>query len=56
MGTVQILTVYRCCGGSEEDEVESDGDGGNNPIVNQLPAIEKEKKEQSFATTIPCPG
>ena len=64
MGTVLIMTVYRCYQGTEEDEGESEGDGsegtlatsgGKDPIVNQLPAIETEKTEESFATTIPCP-
>ena len=52
MGTVQIITVYRCCQGTEEDEGEPEGE---NPIVNQLPAIETEKTEDSVVSTIPCP-
>ena len=52
MGTVHILTVCRCCQGIEEDAGNRNGE---NPIVKRLPAIEKEKAEETFTTTIPCP-
>ena len=53
MGTVQVMTVYRCCSTAEDVEVDSDKEG-ENPIVNQLPVIENEKTEpnDSFATAI----
>jgi hypothetical protein len=36
-------------------EVETDEEDNNDrQIVKQLPAIETEKSEESFATTIPC--
>ena len=41
MGTVQVMTVYRCCSRDEDVEVESEAEG-ENPIVNQLPALETE--------------
>ena len=66
MGSVQVMTVCRCCSRAEEVEVESDKEGegsggtlptrgGYNPIVNQLPVIENEKTEsnKTFATAIP---
>ncbi len=54
MGSVQVMTVYRCCSRAEEVELESEAEG-ENPIVNQLPVTENEKTEsnESFATTIP---
>jgi len=56
MGTVQVMTVYRCCTRSEDVEVETDEENNESPIVKQLPIIESEKTEsnESFATTIPC--
>ena len=53
MGTVQVLTVYRCCARAEDVEVDTDEENNENPIVKQLPVIETESNE-SFATTIPC--
>ena len=56
MGTVQVMTVYRCCARAEDIEVETDeenNESNGNPIVKQLPVIETESNE-SFATTIPC--
>ena len=55
MGTVQVMTIYRCCSRAEDVEVETDEEN-ENPIVKQLPAIETENTEshESFATTIPC--
>ena len=56
MGTVQVMTVYRCCSRAEDIEVETDeenNESNGNPIVKQLPVIETESNE-SFATTIPC--
>ena len=52
MGTVQVMTVYRCRSRDEDVAVESEAEG-ENPIVNQLPVIETESNE-SFATAIPC--
>ena len=57
MGTVQVMTVYRCCSRAEDIEVETDEENDKeNPLVKQLPVIETEKTEshESFATTIPC--
>jgi hypothetical protein len=56
MGTVQVMTVYRCCARVEDIEVETDEENNENKenqIVKQLPVIETESNE-SFATTIPC--
>ena len=53
MGTVQVMTVYRCCSRAEDIEVESEEENNENPTVKQLPVIETESNE-SFATTIPC--
>ena len=65
MGTVQVMTVYRCCARVEDIEVETDEENNERPegtlgtrgaahqIVKQLPVIETESNE-SFATTIPC--
>jgi hypothetical protein len=56
MGTVQVMTVYRCCSRVEDIEVETDEENNENKesqIVKQLPVIETESNE-SFATTIPC--
>jgi hypothetical protein len=56
MGTVQVMTVYRCCSRAEDIEVETDEENNENKesqIVKQLPVIETESNE-SFATTIPC--
>ena len=56
MGTVQVMTVYRCCTRAEDIEVETDEENNENKenqIVKQLPVIETESNE-SFATTIPC--
>ena len=53
MGTVQVMTIYRCCSRAEDIEVETDEENKENPIVKRLPVIETESNE-SFATTIPC--
>jgi hypothetical protein len=59
MGTVQVMTVYRCCSRADDIEVESDDENNENKenqIVKQLPVIKSEKAEsiESFVTTIPC--
>lgn len=57
MGNIQILInhKYKCCLNENVEEVESEGENNNDKqIIKQLPAIEAEPSEESFATTIPC--
>ena len=57
MGNIQILInhKYKCCLNENAEEVESEEENNNDrQIIKQLPAIETETSEESFATTIPC--
>ena len=57
MGNIQIIAKYKykCCLTDNSGEVETDEEDNNDrQIVKQLPAIETEKSEESFATSIPC--
>lgn len=61
MGTIQILTKYRCC---SETDLEVDNDDDEKPPMvkaNQKPTITRDGKDDlinvetdSFATTMPC--
>ena len=54
--TIQIMVkhIYKCCLSENIEDVETDEEDNDRQIVKQLPAIETEKSEESFATTIPC--
>ena len=56
MGNVQLMTSheYKCCLPEIIEDVETESDNEHSrQIVNQIPVIEKEQTEESFATTIP---
>ena len=55
---ISISYKYKCCLPVNNEDVETDDENENyRQIVNQIPVIEKEKSEESFATTIiPCRG
>jgi hypothetical protein len=57
MGNIQVMIrhKYKCCLSENIEEIETEEEDNNDrQIVTQLPAIEVEKSEESFATTIPC--
>ena len=60
MGTIQILTKYKCC---SEADLEIDEDDNEKPpvMIKQNPTITRDNKDDlinvetdSFNTTIPC--
>ena len=53
--TIQIMVKhkYKCCLSENVEDVETDEEDNDRQIVKQLPAIEMENSEDSFATTIP---
>ena len=57
--TIQIMVKYhyKCCSRDIADEIETDEEDNNRPIIKQLPALIDDKidkiSEESFKTTIP---
>jgi hypothetical protein len=52
--TIHIMVKYKCCLVENNEEIEDEEEDNNKQLVTQLPAIEMENSEESFATTIPC--